>query len=175
MFTKQKLPEEKIFQIQSFPLFQKLADCHFFSFRKIQRHFDVSIFPIFSPPHFLHKVGVITAQSIAARFRVITATTGCVGTAGRREQNGQPFSLRHITPSPACMGSWAHPPVWTPFQTLYIYLHVFESFKRKYFATGEFSGKPLVPFIGFCTVMTKVSQALLILSHSFEEVRPVKC
>lgn len=152
MFTNQKLPENNTFQIQRFPLFPKPADCHFC--RKIQRHFDLSFFP-FSPRLVLslHRVSLTD-------LGVITATTGCVGTAGRREQNGQPFPLRHITP-PACTGSWAHPLVRPPFQTLPVHLHVFESFKRKYFDTGEFSGKPLLPFIGFCTPMTRYHRSFL--------------
>lgn len=138
MFTKQKLPEDNIFQIQSFPLFQKVADCHFFSFRKIQRHFDVSIFPFFSLPTSSTRLVLSPHRVSLPDLGVIRATMGCAGTAERREQNGQPFSLGHITPSPACMGSWAHPPVWPPFQTFYIYLRVFESLKANTLIQGNF-------------------------------------
>lgn len=57
------------------------------------------------------------------------------------------------------------------FQTLHIYLNVFKSFKTKYFDTEEFSGEPLVLFIGFSTTTTKVSWDLL----TFEEVGPILC
>jgi len=93
MFTKQKLPEGTIFQIQIFPLFQDLADCYFFSFRKIQRHFDLSIFP-FSP------TGLVLSP-----HRISLPDLGVRGTVGRGEQNRQSFSLTYVTSPPACIFS----------------------------------------------------------------------
>lgn len=61
--------------MQRSPLSQKLGDCHFFSARKIQTCFDLSIF--FSPA---------TSPTRLCYHHSISATTGC---AGSREQNGQ--------------------------------------------------------------------------------------
>lgn len=47
--------------------------------------------------------------------------------------------------------------------------------ERKHFNVGEFSGKPLVTFVGFRTAAINVPQELHTQNLSFEDVKPNIC